>query len=61
MMQSQLETELVSVRIQFLEVLNDPSIYRKLKMELVSTVDAGEPYFKATYFMEGDELLVFSV
>ena len=47
-------------RIQLLEILNDPPSNRKLKMELAITVDAGEPFVKATYHMEGDGPLVFS-
>ena len=47
-------------RIQLLEILNDPPSNRKLKMELAITVDAGEPFVKETYHMEGDGPLVFS-
>ena len=47
-------------RIQLLEIVNDPPNNRKLKMELAITVDAGEPFVKATYRMEGDGPLVFS-
>ena len=32
---------------------------KKLKMELAAVVDAGEPFGKATYVLEGDGLLVF--
>ena len=32
---------------------------KKLKMELAAVVDAGEPFVKATYVLEGDGLLVF--
>ena len=35
-------------RIQLLEILNDPPKNRKLKIELAITVDAGEPFVKAT-------------
>ena len=30
-------------------------------MELAAVIDAGEPFVKATYILEGDGLLVFSV
>ena len=29
-------------------------------MELAAIIDAGEPFVKATYILEGDSLLVFS-
>ncbi len=44
-------------KIHFLEILNDPTI---IQIELAITVDAGEPFVKATYRMEGDCPLVFS-
>ena len=40
-----------------LQVLNDPSKTRKLKIEIVTTVDAMEPFVKATYKLEGDGAL----
>ncbi len=39
-------------KIHLLEILNDPLIIHKLKIELAITVDAGESYVKATYRME---------
>ena len=36
------------------EIVNDPAKNRKLKMEMAATVDAMEPFVKATYFLEGD-------
>ena len=36
------------------EILSDPPKNRKLHMELAITVDAMEPYVKATYRLEGD-------
>ena len=37
-----------------MEVLDDPAITRKLKIEIATTVDAMEPFVKATYKLEGD-------
>ena len=48
-----------SSRTHLLEILNDLPSYRKLNMEIASTVDAGEPFVKATYQLEGDGPLVF--
>ena len=42
---------------KLLEILRDPSLCRKLKMELSITVNAMEPFVKATYFLEGDSAL----
>ena len=44
-------------KIHLLEILNDPTI---IQIELAITVDAGEPFVKATYCMKGDRPLVFS-
>ena len=41
-------------RLQLLEILDDPGNCRKLHMELAITIDAGEPFVKATYRLEGD-------
>ena len=41
-------------RLQLLEILDDPGNYCKLHMELVITIDAGEPFVKDTYRLEGD-------
>ncbi len=60
-MKSFLEDEnLPSSRTHLLEILNDPPSFRKLKMEIAITVDAGEPFVKTTYRLEGDGPLVFS-
>ena len=37
-----------------LQVLDDPAKIRKLKIEIATTVDAMEPFVKATYKLEGD-------
>ena len=42
---------------KLLQVLNDPSKTRKLKIEVATTVDAMEPFVKATYKLEGDGAL----
>jgi hypothetical protein len=42
---------------KMVDVLNDPSQCRKLKMELAMTVDGMEPFVKATYALEGDGVL----
>ena len=39
---------------KLLAILKDPPKCRKLKMELSVTVDAMEPFVKATYALEGD-------
>ena len=39
---------------KLLEVIRDQPKCRKLKMELAMTVDAMEPFVKATYLLEGD-------
>ena len=36
---------------KMVDVLNDPSQYRKLKMELAMTVDGMEPFVKAIYML----------
>ena len=41
-------------RLQLLEILDGPGYCRKLHMELAITIDAGEPFVKATYRLEGD-------
>ena len=40
--------------------MNNPILKSQLMVELAITVDAGELFFKATYFLEGDGPLVFS-
>ncbi len=42
---------------KLLQVLNDPAKSRKLKIEIATTVDAMEPFVKATYKLEGDGAL----
>ena len=42
---------------KMLEILKDPPKLRKLQMELAVTVDAMEPFVKATYTLEGDGVL----
>ena len=39
-------------RLQLLKILGDPGNCRKLHMELAITIDAGEPFVKATYLVE---------
>jgi hypothetical protein len=52
--------ELPPSKLKLLEILNDSPNNRKLQMELAMTVDAGEPFVKATYRLEGDGPLIFS-
>ena len=42
---------------KLLQVLDDPAKTRKLKIEIATTVDAMEPFVKATYKLEGDGAL----
>lgn len=46
---------------KLLDILHDPAKFRKLKMELSITVDAMEPFVKATYVLEGDGALALVV
>ena len=46
-------------RAKLLELLNDARKKAFLQMELASVVDAGEPFVKSTYTLEGDGPLVF--
>ena len=39
---------------KLLQVFDDPAKTRKLKIEIATTVDAMEPFVKATYKLEGD-------
>ena len=48
-------------RLKLQEIINDPLKYCQLCIELAITVDAGEPLVKATYRLESDGPLVFSV
>ena len=43
-----------------LEILEDSPNHRKLHIELAVTVDAGEPFVKATYVLERDGPLALS-
>ena len=52
--------DLPASKSKLLEILNDPPKNRKLQMEIAVTVDAGEPFVKATYRLEGDGPLVFT-
>ena len=42
------------------QALSDPQRLMNLKLELVATIDVGENFVKATYFLEGDGPLVFA-
>ena len=54
-------TELPASILKLLEILNDPHKSCHLCMELAVTIDVGEPFVKATYRLESDGPLVFSV
>ena len=45
---------------QLQEILSDPQQHMLLKLELAATIDAGEHFVKATYFLEGDGPLIFN-
>ena len=45
---------------QLQEILSDPQQHMLLKLELAATMDVGEHFVKATYFVEGDGPLIFS-
>ena len=45
---------------QLQAILSDPQRQISLKLELAITIDVGEHFVKATYFLEGDGPLVFS-
>lgn len=42
------------------ETLSDPESLVNLKLDLAVTIDVGQHFVKATYFLEGDGPLVFS-
>ena len=42
------------------QALSDPQRLMNLKLELAATIDVGENFVKATYFLEGDGPLVFA-
>ena len=48
-----------TTRSKLLELLRDTRKKAFLQMELASIVDAGEPFVKSTYTLEGDGPLVF--
>ena len=48
------DAELPPSRLKMLAILDNPPEYRKLQIELAVTVDAGEPFVKSTYRLEGD-------
>ena len=54
------DKDLPPTRLKLLEIMNDPPSLRKLKIELAITIDAGEPFVKSTYKLEGDGALVFN-
>lgn len=54
-------SDLPPSRLKLLEILNDPNKHLQLCLELAVTVDAGEPFVKATYRLESDGPLVFCV
>ena len=45
---------------QLQEILSDPQQHMLLKLELAATIDVGEHFVKAIYFLEGDGPLIFS-
>ena len=45
-------------RAKLLEILHDQRKKACIQMELASVVDAGEPFVKSTYTLEGDSPLV---
>ena len=54
------EEDLPPSRLKLQEILDNPPRNRKLQIEIAITVDAGEPFVKATYRLEGDGPLVLS-
>lgn len=47
-------------RQKILDILQDPLKTSKLQLVLAAVIDAGEPFIKATYNLEGDGALVFN-
>ena len=45
---------------QLQAILSNPQRLMNLKLELAATIDVGEHFVKATYFLEGDGPLVFA-
>ena len=56
------EVENIAPKIvaQLRAILSDPQRFVDLKLELAVTIDVGEHFVKATYYLEGDGPLVFS-
>ena len=48
------------ILLQLQEILSDPQQHMLLKLELAATIDVGEHFVKATYFLEGDGPLILS-
>ena len=53
------KTDLRSSKVKLQEIISDPPKNHKLRMELAITIDAMEPFVKATYNLEGDRPLIF--
>ena len=49
-----------AAKLKLQNIMNNLTLKPQLMVELAITVDAGEPFVKATYFLEGDGPLVFS-
>ena len=45
---------------QLQEILSDPQQHMLLKLELAATIDVGQHFVTATYFLEGNGPLTFS-
>ncbi len=52
--------QLTSAKAKLEQLFNNPTTKSQLMVELAVTVDAGEPFVKATYYLEGDGPLVFT-
>ena len=55
------DCDLPPSRLNLLEILEDLPSSRKLQIKLAVTVDAGEPFVKGIYVLEGDGPLVLLV
>jgi len=49
-----------ATKLKLLNIMNNPNLKSQLMVEFAIAVDAGEPFVKPTYFLEGDGPLVFS-
>ena len=49
-----------ATRRQLLDIFNDPSDVKDLKLELAGLVDGGSHLVTATYYLEGDGPLIFT-